>query len=187
MSEPSPPGVGRRALLQRALAGTGTVAALAGCGSHHLPHHLSPPVRSGDVEILSAALTLERRTIAAYVASIPLLPKGQADDAKTFLNEELQHAGELITLIKSAGGRAPDRADSYAIGHPRGPAAVLALLHSFERLQIASYLRWIPRLAPGPYRAAVATILSSDAQHVAVLRAAQGMPALAAAFVTGDE
>jgi hypothetical protein len=175
-------------LLQRALAGTGAAVALAGCGGgHRLPRHLSPAVRSSDVEILSEALALERRTIDAYVASIPLLPSDQVYDAKTFLGEELQHAGELITLIKSAGGRAPDRADSYAIGHPRGSAEVLALLHSFERLQIASYLRWIPRLTPGPYRAAVATILASDAQHVAVLRAAQGMPALASAFVTGDE
>jgi hypothetical protein len=64
---------------------------------------------------------------------------------------------------------------------------VVARLHSLERLQIASYLKWIPRLSPGPVRAAVSSILACDAQHVAVLRAAQGQPALASAFVTGNE
>ena len=64
---------------------------------------------------------------------------------------------------------------------------MLALLHSLERLQIASYLSWLPRLSPAPVRAAVSSILACDAQHVAVLRAAQGKPALASPFVTGNE
>jgi hypothetical protein len=137
--------------------------------------------------MLSAALALERRTVAAYVAGIPLLSRVDAKGAKDFLNEELEHTGELLSLIKAAGGTAPDRADSYDIGHPRDQAGVLALLHSLERLQIASYLRWIPRLSPGPVRAAVSTILACDAQHIAILRAAQGQPALVSAFVTGNE
>jgi hypothetical protein len=126
--------------------------------------------------------------VAAYIAGIPLLPHSQVKGAKAFLGEELEHTGELIALIVAAGGKAPPRADSYDIGgHARDDAGVLALLHSLESLQIASYLRWIPRLSPGPVRAAVASILACDAQHVAVLRAAQGQPALASAFVTGSE
>jgi hypothetical protein len=141
-----------------------------------------------DVQILTAALALERRTVSAYIAAIPLLPHSLVKGAKAFLSEELAHTGELISLIKGAGSKAPDRADSYDIGAlPRSSADVVALLHSLERLQIASYLTWIPRLSPGPLRATVSTILASDAQHVAVLRAAQGQPALAGPFVTGHE
>ena len=64
---------------------------------------------------------------------------------------------------------------------------MLALLHGLERAQIVLYLDAIPRLSPSPVRAAVATILASDAQHISILRMAQGLPAVPSAFVTGSE
>jgi hypothetical protein len=169
--------------------GVGALAAVTGCGaSASSGTQIGQSAADTDLRILTAALALERRTVTAYIAAIPLVPHGFVKGAKAFLSEELAHTGELISLIKGAGGRAPDRADTYDLGAPpRGPEDVLALLHSLERLQIAGYLTWIPRLSPGPLRAAVSTILASDAQHVAVLRAAQGQPALAAPFVTGHE
>jgi hypothetical protein len=175
------------------VAGAGALAVVAGCGGagatgDKAVKHAAQPVAEADVRILTAALALERRTIAAYVAGIPLLPRSYVKGAKAFLSQELQHTGELISLIKAAGGKAPDRADTYDIGPaPRSGDDVFAVLHYFERLQIASYLKWIPRLSPGPVRAAVATILACDAQHVAVLRAARGQPALAGPLVTGEE
>ena len=190
------PEASRRALLRgagQALVGVGALVTLGGCGGaapsgQEAVKHAARPVAATDVGILMTALALERRTVAAYVAGIPLLPHSEVKGAKAFLSEELAHTGELISLIKAAGGKAPPRADSYDIGPPpRGSGDVVALLHSLERLQIASYLNWIPRLSPGPVRAAVSSILACDAQHVAVLRAAQGKPALASAFVTGDE
>jgi hypothetical protein len=189
-------GASRRALLRgagQALVGAGALAALGGCGGQapsgpQAVKQAAQPVAHTDVEILTAALVLERRTVSAYVASIPLLPRSQVKGAKAFLSEELAHTGELISLIKAAGGKAPDRADSYDIGRPpRNVGEVLGLLHSFERLQIASYLSWLPRLSPAPVRAAVSSILACDAQHIAVLRAAQGKPALVSPFVTGNE
>jgi Ferritin-like domain len=186
----------RRALLRgagQALVGVGAVVTLGGCGGgassgQEAVKHAARPVAETDVGILMAALALERRTVAAYVAGIPLLPHSQVKGAKAFLSEELAHTGELISLIKAAGGKAPPRGDSYDIGSPpRGSRDVVALLHSLERLQIASYLSWLPRLSPAPVRAAVSSILACDAQHVAVLRAAQGKPALASPFVTGNE
>ena len=140
-----------------------------------------------DVQILNAALALERRTVAAYTAGIPLLPWSMAKTAKQFLNEELQHTGELLALIKAAGGIAPPRADSYAIGHPHDAGGVLRLLHQLESTQIAGYLRAIPRLSPGPLRAEVASVLANDAQHLSILRLAQGTNPLPSAFVTGRE
>lgn len=171
--------------------GAGALTALIGCGgqtSNGSPTPISEAAVATDLRILNAALVLERRTVHAYIAAIPLLPRSLVKGAKAFLSEELAHTGELISLIKGAGAKAPDRADSYDIGStPRTPQQVVAVLHEFERLQIASYLSWIPHLSPGPLRASVATILASDAQHVAILRAAQGAPALASAFVTGHE
>ncbi len=184
----------RRALLAgvRATLAAGGVAALAGCGRQSRAGRKSlaqvpMPIRQADIEILGHLLALERRTIAAYTAGIPLLDRAQAKAAKQFLNQELLHAGELLGLIKAAGGELPVRAASYDLGGRSGAADVLGLLHRLERAQIGAYLEAIPRLAPGPVRAAVATILNNDAQHIAILRLLQGSSPVPSAFVTANE
>ena len=169
-----------------------TAVVLAGCGSGGKPARQavasSPqPVRSNDVAILNRLLDLERQTVAAYTAGIPLLPRPQARTARQFLDEELEHTGELLSLIKAAKGISIGRRPSYDLGHPRSAGDVLTLLHALERAQVAGYLAAIPRLSPGPVRAAAATILASDAQHIAVLRLAQGEIGAPSAFVTGHE
>lgn len=187
-------GASRRALLSGAglaLAGAGSLA-LAGCGGGGAKsgpaqtQTLPASVSSTDVAILGAALELERRTVAAYVAGIPLLDRDDARAARQYLSEELEHAGELISLIRSAGAKAPPRQQSYPIGHPRSGAGVLAVLAGLEALQIASYQRWIPRLSPAPMRAAVATIMCCDAQHLAMVRVARGLTPAPSPFVTGS-
>lgn len=188
-------GDGGRASSRRALlTGTGTALAggalaLAGCGSvatgKKAVKQSAGPVRQDDIEILGRALELERRTVNAYIACIPLLTRPQRKAARAFLNEELQHTGELTSLIKAAGGKAAPRADSYPIGHATDGPSAFALLHSLEALQISSYLKWIPRLEPGPVRAAVASILTVDAQHLAMVRLAQGQDPVPGPFVTG--
>jgi hypothetical protein len=185
-------GASRRALLSAtgtALAGAGA-AALAGCGAtatgRKAVKQMPPSIMRADVEILLQALELERRTATAYVACIPLLPHSQAKAARQFLNEELEHTGELISLIKAAGGKSPPRADSYDIGRASDAASGLSVLHTLEALQIRSYLRWIPRLSPGPVRAAVSSILTVDSQHLALVRVAQGQVPVPGPFVTGS-
>ena len=188
----SPPRRSRRALLGGATAALAGAASLAldGCGAKgrtgaHSVHKARPPVRQADLELLRRLLDLERHTVAAYTAGIPLLGHDDAKTAKQFLDEELQHTGELISLIKAAGGHAPPRRAPFTLGHPTGAAGVLELLHGLERTQIVTYIDTIGRLAPGPVRAAAATILASDAQHIAFLRRAQGMSPLAGPFLTG--
>jgi hypothetical protein len=184
----------RRVLLKSAGAAVAGWAALGmgGCGSspqtgQRSVKHAPQPVRSGDVALLNRLLDLERRTVAAYTAGIPFLPRPEARTARQFLDEELEHTGELLSLIKAAEGVAVARRASYDLGRPRTAGDVLNLLHELERAQIAAYLAAIPRLSPGSVRAAVASILASDAQHVAILRLAQGEEAAPSAFVTGRE
>ena len=181
----------RRALL----TGTGTalaggVLALAGCGSvdtgSNAVKQTSASVRERDIAILGRALELERRTVAAYIACIPLLTRPERKACRQFLNEELQHTGELTSLIKAAGGKAAPRADSYALGHASDGPSALALLHSLENLQISSYLGWIPQLSPAPVRAAVASILTVDSQHLAMVRVMQDQDPVPGPFVTGS-
>jgi hypothetical protein len=188
-------GPSRRGLLGGAVAAAGA-AALAGCGASSGSAKTaatagqtgtsgSKPPSPGDVRLLSAALELERRTVDAYVACVPLLSKINSKAAALWLAEEVQHTGELIVLIKQAGGKAAPRADSYEIGSmPRNQAQTLALLESFEQLQISYYLRIMPQLQLATARGAVGTILNCDAQHISLLRLAQGRPAVPSAFVT---
>jgi len=182
----------RRALL----TGTGTalaggVLALAGCGSvdtgKKAVKQTSASVRERDIAILGRALELERRTVAAYIACIPLLTRPERKACRQFLNEELQHTGELASLIKAAGGKAPPRADSYDLGQAATDgASARALVHSLEALQISSYLGWIPQLSPAPVRAAVASILTVDSQHLAMVRVMQDQDPVPGPFVTGS-
>ena len=184
----------RRGWLGGVAAAAGAVA-LAGCGGSAgsaktdstagqtgtSPDNTSPR----DVELLAAALELERRTVNAYVACVPLLSKANAQAATVWLSAELQHTGELIGLIDQAGGKPQPRANSYGIGPlPSNQAQTLALLTSLEQLQITYYLRIIPQLQLATARASVGSILASDAQHVALLRQAQGKPAVPSAFLT---
>ena len=194
MSEPGD-GRSRRGLIGGAVAAAGTLV-LAGCGgSSGSARTDSTADQTGtsttddtsprDVELLATALELERRTIDAYVACIPLLGKTNAQAAVIWLSAEIQHTGELIALIKQAGGKPAPRANSYELGRmPSNQAQALALLASFEQLQISYYLRTISQLQLATARAAVSTILASDAQHIALLRLVQGKPAVPSAFVT---
>jgi hypothetical protein len=183
-------GASRRALLSGAGAALSAVV-VAGCGrpaaGRKAVKQLPKPLMESDVRILSHALELERRTVAAYIAGMPLLTHDQSKAARQFLNEELQHTGELLSLITAAGATPAPRADSYPIGHPTDGAGVLTLLHSLETLQISNYLRSIPRLSPGPVRAAVASILTVDAQHLTMVRFIQGQDPVPSAFVSGAE
>jgi Ferritin-like domain len=171
-----------------ALLGGGAVASLAGCGtSAPKVRNLPPRAKQGDVELLNRALALERYTVAAYTAGIPLLGRRSGKLAQSFLNDELAHAGKLLGLLDQVGGMPIPRADSYDLGHPRNAAEVLALLLRLERRQLTLYLDLIPRLTPGRVRAAVASIFGSDAQHVSLLRVQLGAPPAPSPFVTGRE
>ncbi len=191
MSQPRD-GRSRRALLGGAAAAAGTVV-LAACGGSSSSAGTdsttgtspSADVSPRDVKLLTAALELERRTVAAYVACIPLLDEAYAKAAKTWLSAELQHTGALIGLIFQAGAKAQPRANSYDIGSlPDSQDQALARLASFEQLQISHYLRIIAQLQLATARATVGSILSDDAQHIALLRLVLGKPAVPSAFVT---
>jgi hypothetical protein len=184
--------VSRRALLQTSGAGlTAGVAAVmvAGCGGGQSPitRTISPTALSANVEILNLALELKHKAIAAYTAGIPLLSGPAQKSAQQFLRLELQHADELSSLIRHQDGQPNKPQPTYDLGHPRSRKAVLQLLHLVERAQVRGYLAAIPEVTPGTYKSALGAILGSDAQHVALLRAALGAAPLAGAFVTGSE
>jgi hypothetical protein len=143
-----------------------------------------PPASPHDVRLLASALELERRTVDAYIACVPLLDHHLAKAAAEWLSEEVQHTGKLITLIRQAGGTAAARANSYDIGpRPHGRAQTLRRLAGFEQLQLSFYLKTLPKFEQGSTRAAVASIFASDAQHLSLLRLVQDQTPVPSAFV----
>jgi len=190
-SEAGEPGSeSRRGLLRAAGAGL-TAAIVAGCGgggqSIKAQVHNSQPILGTDVGLLNQLLDLEYLAIAAYTAGTPLLDPATVKAGQLFLNDELFHAGALAGLIEEAGGKPIKPAPSYDLGHPRTGQEVLALLHRVEAAQLTAYLAALPRLAPAQVRRSVAAILANDAQHVAVVRATLGQPAVPSALVSGRE
>jgi hypothetical protein len=176
----------RRRLLKMSIT-AGAAVALTGCGSSGRRVRIADGAADRDATILNELLGLERRAIAAYTASIPLLAGYERRAATVFLRQELDHAGELLGQIKRVGGVANPRAGTYPLGRPGSRRHLLALLHELERAELAGYVNALPRLSPGVLRQTAAAILADDAQHVAVLRGALGLAPTPAAFVTGAE
>ncbi len=162
---------------RRTLLGVTAISAavLGGCGGR--PRHLRPAVPAQEpplVQALLGALDLERQTIAAYAAAVPLLGHRAGRAAQRFLGLELSHAAEIAGLIAQAGVRPPKDATAYDLGHPRSAGDVLKLLHDLEARQLALYLDLVPRASDGKVRAALSAVLGSDAQHLAVLATLRG-------------
>jgi Ferritin-like domain len=174
-------------------AGGGLAASaslLAGCGGTtplrvKVSGHAK--VDPGDVPVLDALLNLERYTITAYAAGIPLLTGQAAKDAKQFLAQELAHEASLTQLIMTAKQKPSKAPASYDLGHPASGDQVLALLQRLEQAQLAAYTSMIPSLAPGRVRSTVAAIYANDAQHYTVLRGTLGLEPVPSAFATGSE
>ena len=124
--------------------------------------------------------------MAAYTAGIPLLRDPDAKAAKQFLDEELAAHGRAAVADQGGGRQAPLRGSSYDLGHPGDvPRCWRCCTGSSGRRSPPTWAR--SRLSPGPVRAAVASILANDAQHLAILRLAQGDDRVPSAFVTGSE
>jgi hypothetical protein len=185
----------RRAFLRTAGAGLagGSGVLLVGCGGSSKPKRPSvagsyqAEVRAADISLLNGVLDVEHTAIAAYTAGIPLLTGHSRVAATWFLGQELQHAAKLEATITGAGGKANPAQASYDLGNPRDGAQVLELLHHTESSLLAAYLDAIPKLIPGWLRAVAAGILANESQHLCVLEAAQGRPAVRSAFVTAHE
>ncbi len=182
--------VSRRQLLG-ASGAAGVALALAGCGrSHPAATHVSklpPSLKAVDAAIFNSLIDAEYVVAAAYIAGVPLLSDHNLRAAKHFLVQEVAHITQLSNLVSVAHGTPHGPRASYDLGHPRSQTQVLELIHRAEQATIRAYLDAIPELTPGAPRAAAASILANEAQHVSVLRRNLGLVPVPSAFVTAAE
>jgi rubrerythrin len=169
------------------LAG-GSAVFLAACGDDTK----SAGVKTGpdesdqaDVEMLNSALDLELMAVAAYKAGAAQLKGEVLQIGKAFLEQEQEHADGLSQAIKDAGGT-PNRAKaSYDFPKLSSQNDVLRFAVDLENTAIAAYIDALPKLSQGDLRATAAAIVTTEAEHVAVLLGVLGKNQVPDAFVTG--
>jgi Ferritin-like domain/TAT (twin-arginine translocation) pathway signal sequence len=182
--------VSRRQLLG-ASGAAGVAAALSACGRSPGPSvHVSTlpsTLKAVDATIVNGLIDAEYFAAAAYIAGIPLLSDHNLRAAKHFLVQEVAHVLELSNIVTAAQGAPHGPHASYDLGHPRSGTQVLELIHRAEQGTIRAYLDAIPKLSPGAARAAAASILANEAQHISVIRRTLGLDPVPSAVVTSAE
>jgi rubrerythrin len=138
-----------------------------------------------DVEMLNSALDLELMAVAAYKAGAAQLKGEVLQIGKAFLEQEQEHADGLSQAIEDAGGT-PNRAKaSYDFPKLSSQNDVLRFAVDLENTAIAAYIDALPKLSQGDLRATAAAIVTTEAEHVAVLLGVLGKNQVPDAFVTG--
>jgi bacterioferritin (cytochrome b1) len=181
--------VSRRRFLQTSGAVGASAVVLSACGGDDNKTGVGNGAAEqdkADVEVLNGTLDLELMVLAAYKAGAALLKAGALQTVKGFLEQEQEHADALAKAIRDAGGT-PNRAkSSYELPKLRSQRDMLMFAVRFENTAIAAYIDALPKLSKGDLRATVASILTNEAQHVAVLRGELDLAPAPDAFVTGE-
>ena len=152
---------------------------------------ISPERKRADAAVLDSLLEAERTAVVAYRAVGVALGPGSAGRraAATFLEHESAHARALERGLAELGSSPsrprPDR--QYAAGFPplRSDEDALRFALDVEDTQIAAYGDSLASLFTPELRVTVATILATQAEHMAVLLGELDEPQAPKAFVVG--
>lgn len=177
----------RRRFIGMSGLAAGSAVLLAGCTDDTKHPVLNGPDESdeADVELLNGLLDLELMAVAAYKAGAAHLGGDALQRGKVLLEQEQEHADGLTAAIRDAGGT-PNRAKSaYEFPRWRSERDVLRFAVDLENTAIAAYIDALPKLTAGDLRSTVASILTVEGEHVAVLLDALGRDPLPTAFVAG--
>jgi hypothetical protein len=153
-------------ITRRALVAAGAGALLAGCGR-------SEPEPEAEADALRRVLAIELALVEAY-ARVP----GRIGSEHGA--QERVHVARLRREIRAAGGGAAEHAPAAL---PDGPPLEAAL--TLERRALAAYVDAIGYVPDAGRRAAIAELLTGDAEHAAVLLERLGRDPLARAFADG--
>jgi rubrerythrin len=178
--------VDRRRFLTVAAVG-GSSAVLAACGGGSSKETTTPEgsLDVADVAVLNDALDLEHQAVAAYTAGLKVLTGPNLKAAREFRDQERQHAASLAAAIKHLGGK-PNGPGTYSFPRLRTQREFLRFASFLENTAIAAYIDALPRLNNPDTRAAGASILATEAEHLAVLNSALGLRTAPTPFVTGQ-
>jgi rubrerythrin len=157
----------------------GSVAFLAACGGS------TKKEPAADLDILNSAIDLEHMAVAAYTAGAPLLKGETLTLARQFLGHEKEHADALSQVVLQGGGRPHKPKSRYDFARFGTARDVLRLVVMIENVAIAAYVDALPKLSSGALRATAASIMTNEAEHLAVVMGMLGEPQAPSAFVVG--
>ena len=179
--------VSRRGFLSLSGVAGASAMLLSACGDDTKSAASTGPDESdeADVEILNAALDLELMAVAAYKAGAALLKGEDLQMAQGFLEQEQAHADGLASAIRDAGGTPNKAKAKYDFPAWKSREDVLSYAVDLENTVIAAYIDALPKLGKGDLRATTSAIVSTEAEHVAVLLGALDKPQVPDAFVVG--
>lgn len=185
---------GRRVFLHGSGLAVGSGILLGACGSSDdtktTPDASSTPSGSAtqsDIALLNSSLDLENRAIAAYAAGAERLTGRLRSTAQRFEEHERDHASALTRAVEELGGTPNQPKDAGEYGFPEfeDSDAVLEFAVGVENTSVAWYLDALPKLSSPELRGRAASIITVEAEQLAVLLGALGKPQVPEAFVLG--
>jgi bacterioferritin (cytochrome b1) len=137
-----------------------------------------------DASVLNQALLAEYTAIAAYRAGRAHVSGRDRALLETLHGQEQQHAAALTRAIKELGGRPlrPQPSDS-SLPRLRSAREVMRFALDVEQTETAALGDAVSNVTTPDLRGRLATMLSADAQHLALVRRAIGVPPIPDAFV----
>lgn len=173
----SSPAIARRRLLAAVLAGGAAAIPLAGAAAaEDSTTTTAPPRRDGsDTALLNGSLRLERGLVALYLA---VYGRGDwaDDEAAIVLAVHDHHKAYVDALVGYLGPEAASDA-APAVSAPAGSfAAVASQLAAAEERAVTAHLATIAALQGVDAAALLASVVSVEARHLAVMSIAGGEP-----------
>jgi hypothetical protein len=165
----------------------GAPVLLAACGGGNDKGAARPSAGPPDADVLNTMLDLEYAAATAYRVSIPALRGESRRTAAQFVVQEQAHAAALAGAIRRLGATPTRPKANYGFSAPPTEPAAFTFLAMLENTTIAAYLDALTKLSGRELRATTMAILTTEAEHVAVLRSLQARNPNPTAFVTGQQ
>jgi hypothetical protein len=175
----------RRALLLGAAAVllAATLGACGGGGSS------STTDQEGDARVLNEILARQLAAVDAYDRVLPKLHGPDLAAAQQFRAQEQEHVDATTKTLRGLGGEADPPAETIEVDDLTTRAESLEFLYVMESATLDAELSAVGKLTIDWPRPLLASMATSQAQHLVLLRRGLGakpLEAIPAAFETGE-
>jgi hypothetical protein len=177
----------RRALLLGALAVLAG-GALSACGGGS-GGSSGTADKERDVRVLNEILGRQLAVVAAYAEVLPHLRGADLAAAQQFRAQEQEHADATTKTLRGIGGEADPPAETIEAKDLKTRADSLEFIYEMESATVDAELGAVGELTVEWPRPLIASMVASQAQHLALLRQALGAKpaeAVPSAFETGE-
>jgi hypothetical protein len=161
----------RRALLLGAIAVL-LGAALAACGGGG--DSTSSGEKESDARVLNEILGRQLAAVAAYGQALPHLRGADLAAAQQFRAQEQEHVDAVTKTLRGIGGEADPPAETIEADDLNTRADNLEFLYEMESATLDAELSAVGKLSIDWPRPLIASMATSQAQHLVLLRQALG-------------